>query len=98
MAIELPVSRDIVVLGGRNAAQNVESVERLEFTDLTQAVPYQARTAGELDEHRYQGTALVLSSGKVLLVGGVGSIQGSIAARDSASFYNAHDPVPAPAN
>lgn len=98
MAVELPVSRDIVVLGGKNAGQNVDSVERLEFTDLTQALPYQARAAGVLDEHRYQGTALVLSSGKVLLVGGVGSIQGSIAARDSASFYNAHDPVPAPAN
>lgn len=94
VVLELPISKDIVVLGGRNQTTDVEKIERLEFSDLTATVPYQARDAGALTEHRYQATGQVLTSGKVLLIGGIGIISGSMVARDSAAIYNPLDSVP----
>ncbi len=90
---QLPNTNDIVVLGGRDTSGDVDQIERLEFKGLSEDPPFESRLAGTLSPARYQATATVASTGKVVLIGGIGDIGDTIAASDSGAMYNAHDPV-----
>lgn len=92
-AVELPISKDIVVLGGRSGNTDQLSADRLRFINLADAQPYTVEAGGSLPQARFQATANVAGNGKVILVGGFGPFEGSNLAVDSATIYNAHDAV-----
>lgn len=92
-AVELPVSNDIVVFGGRDSGVDQTTVDRLRFINLADSQPYVPATGGTMAEARYQASANVASNGKVILVGGFGPYEGSNVAADTALMYNAHEAV-----
>ncbi len=97
--MELSNSRDIVVLGGRDSSSNyVRRAERLVFSgDITSDPPYVAEMTGEAVNDRFMATVALLSSGNVALVGGIGRVDGNVAALDDVDLYNAYDPLAPPA-
>jgi hypothetical protein len=93
-AVELPQTNDIVVIGGRNSDGDTHTTaDRLVFQDLAENPPYVAEQSRDTDTKRYRPSATLLSTGRVLLIGGEGIVDGSAAALDSADVFNAHDPV-----
>lgn len=93
-AIELPNSNNIVVLGGRDRSQaRLNSAEVLEYGDLANPTPYSARvTEGTSYNERSDFTATTLSSGKIVLIGGVGRFDGKTTTLDSAEYFTPLDP------
>lgn len=93
--VELPITKDIVVFGGRASGVDQTTVDRLRFTNLGDPQPYVASQGGTMAQARYQASASVASNGKVILIGGFGPYDGSNVAADTALMYNAHEAVPA---
>ncbi len=94
---ELPVSNDIVVVGGADSAgSRLTNADRLSFQSLESDPPYSAAASADGLRSRYLGTTELLGSGHVLIVGGVGVQQGSVTALDSADYYTPFDPVSPP--
>lgn len=93
-AIELPNSHDIVVLGGWDAQRRrVGAAEVLKFSSLTNlAQPYSAAlTATRSVNDRADGSATLLSNGKILLAGGMGDTGMAL---DLAEYFTPLDPRP----
>jgi hypothetical protein len=93
--LELPQSGDVVVFGGRDAmGTTVETAERLVFQGFTEENPFLVQSAaGTFYQARYGATATFLSSGRILVIGGEGTLEGNPAALDNAEIYNAEDPI-----
>lgn len=91
--VQLPGTRDILVIGGRDSGNDVLEAERLEFVELGASNPYEVKAAGAASAARYWPSAHVTSTGRVALVGGFGVFEGSQVALDTIEFYNANDPV-----
>lgn len=93
-AVELPQTNDIVVVGGRNSNGDTHATsDRLVFGDLTDSPPYAAEESKATQTLRYTPSVDLLSTGRILLIGGEGRVDGSAAALDSADVFNPHDPV-----
>jgi hypothetical protein len=94
VAVELPNTSNIAVLGGRDGDQSrVTSAEVLEFSSLGDARPYSARTtAGSPVNARADFSATPLSNGKILMVGGVGRFGDKTTTLDSAEYFTPLDP------
>jgi hypothetical protein len=99
VAVELPNTRNIAVIGGRDSAQRrVTSAEVLEFGSLGDARPYNPRTlTGKPHNARVDFSATRLSNGKVLMIGGVGQYREKTTTLDSAEYFTPRDPRDMPA-
>lgn len=101
-AVKLPNSGDILVLGGQNkGGDTIAKAERLVFNGLSAALPYQpvSENLGSFLTPRFGASTTLISSGRILLTGGIGVINTNggevIIALDNAEFYNPNDPVAA---
>lgn len=91
---ELPISNDIVVIGGLDAeGSRLADADRLVFQDLVQSPPYTPELSQAGPRSHYLGTSTLLGSGHVLLVGGIGVQQGNVVPLDSADYFTPYDPV-----
>jgi hypothetical protein len=93
VAIELPNTSDIVVLGGRDGSQRrITSSEVLEFSSLGDARPYSSRlTAGGSVNERADFSATPLANGKILVAGGVGRFGDTTTTLDSVEYFTPLD-------
>lgn len=92
-AIELPNSNDVVVLGGRDANRaRVSEAEVIRFNSLSDLNrPYIAEATGTSSYNkRADGSAVMLSNGKILLAGGFG---GEGVTTDRAEYFTPFDPI-----
>ncbi|WP_168211005.1 kelch repeat-containing protein [Persicimonas caeni] len=89
VAVEVPQSHDVVVLGGRDAAgDRVGDGEILNFGSLNDPNPYVATTTSNSTvNQRSDFTASLLLNGKVVLVGGIGTWSGTTTALDNAEYF-----------
>ncbi|AWV89538.1 hypothetical protein DFR33_102369 [Bradymonas sediminis] len=95
-AVELPNTRDIVVLDGRKSDNSrAGGVEVLKFASLSQGNAYSASATGAQSVNgRADSTATLLANGKILLTGGIGANSATL--RD-AEYFTPSDFVAAPA-
>lgn len=93
-AVELPQTNNVLLLGGRDSGGDiVATAEVLEFADLGTDPPYSVTETAAGATPRYAPSLNLLSSGRVLLVGGVGEVNNAEAGLDTADMFNPMDPV-----
>lgn len=94
--VELPQSRDILVIGGQDKdRETISNVERLAYKGLGEGVPYEvtSESLGAFKAARFGASVSMMTSGQILVAGGVGVSQGNVVALDNAELYNPYDPV-----
>ena len=95
-AVELPQSRDVLVIGGQDKDRGtISSVERLVYQGLAAGTPYRvvSEGMGAFRAARLGASVTMMTSGQLLVTGGVGTSQGTVVALDNAELYNPYDPV-----
>ncbi len=93
-AIELPQSQDVILLGGRAAdGSTLATGDVLRLDDLASQPPYTAKETRSSPTPRFRSSVDLLSSGRILLVGGEGAVNGAPAGLDTADIFNPNDPV-----
>ena len=93
--LELPQTQNLVVLGGRDSAGTaVGAAEVLQFSDLGASPPYVANeTASTSYNGRADAEVMMLSNGKILMTGGIGSDDGQRTTLKVAEYFNPLDPI-----
>lgn len=94
--VELPQSKDIVVVGGQDKdRETISDVERLVFQGLSSSSPYQvvSESMGAFKAPRLGASVSMMTSGQILVTGGIGVARGTVIALDNAELYNPYDPV-----
>ncbi len=80
---------EVLIFGGRTKGENSqESVVRLTYLGLSNEPPFETRKQGKQVDTRTGPTVTMLTSGRVLLIGGSAVVDGNSVALDSAEVFN----------
>ena len=92
--LKLPQTRDLLILGGRgDSGRTIGAPERVSIDAGAGTATVTSEGLGQPVVPRYGATYTLMTSGQILVFGGVGQRGGQVAALDSAEVYNARDPI-----
>lgn len=93
-ALELPQSKDVLLVGGRAASgATIATAEVLSLDDLAAQPPFTVTETSGSVTPRFRPSVDLLTNGRVLLVGGEGEVDGAEVGLDTADMFNPADPV-----
>lgn len=95
--MELGQSDDLVIIGGRDAnGDTVSEVSKMVFEGQSANPPYRMKGGmGTMWKARYNATVNRLDNGMILLTGGVGPVNNTVAGLKTLEYYNPEDIVSA---
>lgn len=80
---------EVLLFGGANKGEDTrDDVVRLNFKGLAESSPFETATEGKGIDERFQPSVTMLTSGRILVIGGSSLLDGNAAALDSAEVYN----------
>ncbi|MGM0556264.1 MAG: hypothetical protein ACQEVA_07780 [Myxococcota bacterium] len=97
--VELPQTENLVVLSGRDSGgAAVTTSEILEFQSLSASPPYEVSVPDATSHNnRADAEVMMMSNGKIMLSGGMGSDGGQRTTLKNAEYFNPLDPITDPA-
>ncbi len=80
---------EVLLFGGTSKGEDPKgTVVRLAFQSLSSSPPFETGTEGKQIDTRFQPSLTMLTSGRILLIGGSAVVDGSAVALDSAEVFN----------